>query len=258
MKNIAIITGASSGLGHEFCHQLDEGHGGPISEIWAIARNAERLKELVQTYTNIKIRPLVLDLTKDESFDELKALLEEEKPEVEWLINCAGFGTFGSFASVGDKNSAMVRLNCLALVSAITCTLPYMSAGSRIINVSSIAGLIPQVQLACYSATKAFVVELSRMLDHELKGTGIRVIAICPKFMKTRFLDKPGDTDEASRMTRIGYNDVENVAFRALKYAVLGTPVMIPSHDMRLAAFVAKHIPRKALFVFEDLLFGRN
>lgn len=256
MKFIAIVTGASSGVGREYALQLAHGKGGPLDEIWAIARTESALKELADTTDGTTIRPIPLDLSRTESFDELERLLDEEQPRVVWLVNCAGFGVFGSFSEIGSANARMCALMCDGVVEMCSRCLPHMGPGSRIINLSSIAGLIPQVELATYSACKAFVLELSRMLDHELKAAGIRVIAVCPRFMRTHFLDEPGDRGAAERMTMIGFDDVERVVARSLGYSVLDIGTYVPSHAMRLLAFLSKHIPRRALFKAEDLLFG--
>ncbi|MBR3317316.1 MAG: SDR family NAD(P)-dependent oxidoreductase [Atopobiaceae bacterium] len=258
MKNIAIVTGASSGLGKRFVSHLCEGAGGHLDEIWTIARNEEELQRLAEAHPNSFVRVIPLDLTDRTSFDELESFLEEDYC-IQWLVNCAGFGTFGDFASQNRTQlSTMVQLNCGAVVEMCSLALGHMTAGSRIINIASIAGAIPQPYLAVYSATKAFVLELSRMLDFELRGTGIHVLAVCPKFMQTRFLDKPGDADVAQAMCRIGFNDVDAVVRRSLRCALLGIPVLIPSIDMQVAAFAAKHLPRRALFALERLVFATN
>lgn len=258
MKSIAIVTGASSGVGREFVSQLCAGKGGPLDEVWAIARSKDVLDELAQHSSTPKVRSVPLDLTCADSFETLEAMLGAEDVCVQWLVNSAGFGTFGSFAAIGRQaNANMIQLNCIALVQMISTCLPYVRSGSRIINLASIAGVIPQPYLATYSASKAFVLELSRMLDHELSGTGIHVTALCPKFMRTKFLANPGDAQEASQMTRIGFEDVGRVVSKALAASVLGIPTCITSVDMHLAALAAKILPRKALFRIEDLLFGR-
>ncbi len=256
MKRIAIITGASSGVGKEFVRQFDEGKGGPLDALWIIARNKTRLAELARTCTHLPVQTFSFDLTQQTSFDELEGTLAKDDVVVEWLVNSAGFGTFGTFQDVGaEANANMVRLNCLAVVSMTSIVLPHMHAGSRIINLSSIAGAIPQVMLTTYSATKAFVLELSRMLDYELRPCGIRVSAVCPKFMRTRFLENPGDETAAEGMCRIGYEDVRKVVSKALKGALFGRNLCITSPDMRIAHALSRLLPRRVLFKLEDLLF---
>ncbi len=256
MQRVAIVTGASSGVGREFVRQLDLLKGGPLDAIWAIARSEDSLKELADSCTNVPVLPVPLDLTRDGSFSRIQEMLENQDVVVEWLINSAGFGKFGEFATVGDtQNASMVQLNCLALVRMCSIVLPHMHSGSRIINMASIAGAIPQVMLATYSATKAFVLELSRMLDHELAPCGIRVTAVCPKFMKTKFLDKPGDSQAADGMCRIGFEDVSRVVSKSLGYAIMGKATCVPSLHMKLLYAASRCMPRSVLFKLEDLLF---
>jgi short-subunit dehydrogenase len=95
------------------------------------------------------------------------------------------------------------------------------------------------------------------MLDHELASCGVRVMALCPKFMRTKFLNKPGDDDAARRMTRIGFEDVDRVVSKALRASLVGRPLCITSPDMRAAHVAAKLLPRRMLFLVEDLLFSR-
>lgn len=256
MGHIAMVTGASSGVGREFVRQLATGAGGPLDEIWAIARNQQALEELSRTFD--VVRPIPLDLTRAESFTQLESILEGEGHKVQWLVNCAGLGRFGSFGEVGlSWNARMIQVNCLALVQMCSIALAHMAPGSRIVNLASIAGPVPQPELTVYSATKAFVLELSRMLDHELSPIGIHVTAVCPKFMRTGFLDAPGDHATANRMTVIGFEDVHRVVSCAIARALLGRQLCITSPDMRASYLLAKILPRRVLFWVEDLMFRR-
>lgn len=258
MKRIAIVTGASSGVGCEFVRQFDAGRGGPLDEIWAIARTKNALDTLAQLCTTVPVRSLPLDLTDDGATVHLTELLEQEDAYVEWLVNSAGFGRFGTFTTMERSSSlGMIRLNCLALVDVISISLPHMHAGSRIVNLASIAGVVPQPELAVYSATKAFVYELSRMLDHELAPAGIHVTAVCPKFMRTRFLDSPGNAQVAERMSVIGFMDTSVVARKSIRAALHGRATCVPGLDMKAAMIAARLLPRRALFRIEDLLFRR-
>lgn len=259
MQRIAIVTGASSGVGKEFVRQFDEGKGGPLDAVWLVARNEAELAKVAGTCTHVGTSIVPCDLTAADGIDYILKTLEDADVVVEWLINSAGFGKFGDYREVGlQANADMVRLNCLAVVQMTSIVLPHMHAGSRIVNLSSIAGAIPQTMLATYSATKAFVLELSRMLDYELRSCGIHVTAVCPKFMRTKFLDEPGSADDAKGMCRIGFEDVDRVVAKALRAAVFARPVCIPSIDMRCAYAAARHMPRKLLFGLEDLLFRKH
>lgn len=255
MPSIAIVTGASSGLGRELVRRIDSGAAGPVDEIWVVARRAERLDALVRTCT-LTVRPFCLDLTDPVSFDLLEsALRETPAARVALLVNNAGAGSFGDFAGIArEKTSRMLSLLVRAPVELIYRTLPFMRPGSRILNVSSVAAFIPQPRLALYSAAKRFVLDLSRSLDAELGGAGIHVTALCPKFMRTEFLDDPGDGRAAARMTAIGFERVDRVADAALRAVRAGRALCIPSPDMKALYAVSHVAPYRAALAAERLL----
>ena len=257
MQSIAIVTGATSGVGREFVRQLDQGHGGPLNQIWLVARDATALAQ-VAAETATPTRVLALDLTLDSSYESLRDELDrEEGLVVQWLVNCAGFGRFGGLGEIGEKaNANMVRLNCLAVVECCYHALPHMVAGSRIINLSSVAALAPQPYLSVYSATKRFVLDFSRTLDHELGGSGIHVTAVCPKFMRTGFLDDPGNAEQVRRMTTIGFEPVDAVVAKALAAAIRGRATCVPSWDVKAIHVATKLLPSAWVMAGEDLLLG--
>lgn len=184
---IAMITGASSGLGREFAHQLDARR--EVDEIWAIARREERLKEL-KAVCSRPVRPLPLDLTDHGSIEKLSALLRQEQPEVLWLICAAGFGRIGLSSEIpAADNDAMINLNCRAAVDVTTAALPWMHRGSRILEICSTAGFQPMPGINVYAATKAFLQSYTKALHHELLDSGIHVTAVCPYWIKdTEFI----------------------------------------------------------------------
>ena len=255
MGAIAIVTGASSGLGREFVHLLDAGAFEGIDEIWAVARRADRLDALART-TSLPVRPFCLDLCDPMSFDLIEgALAETPGARVRLVINNAGFGTFGSFREAGRTDASRI---CALLVTApvelMYRTLPYMSAGSRIINIASVAAFTPQPGLAAYSAAKRFLLDLSRSLDAELAGVDLPITAVCPKFMKTEFLDAPGDVEVARRMTAIGFEQPGRVAARALAASRAGASLCIPSLDMKAYYAASRVLPYKVMLGLERLV----
>lgn len=255
MSTIAIVTGASSGLGREFVRQLDRGAAGHLDEIWVIARRCDRLDALVRT-CQTPVRPFCLDLREVESFDLLEGALNEAVgATVRLLVNCAGFGTFGDFALQGkDQATDMVELLMRAPVELTYRVLPFMRSGSRIINVSSVAAFTPQPRLAVYSAAKRFVLDFSRSLDAELADVDIHVTALCPKFMKTEFLNEPGDAKAAKMMTAIGFESADAVAEAALRASNAGRALCIPSCDMKAYYLATKLLPYPAIIHAEKLL----
>ncbi len=191
---IAIVTGASSGMGKEFVFQLTSYV--KVDEIWAIARREDALKAL-QTPSPVPVRAISLDLCKEESFREFAALLEQEKPDVKLLVNAAGFGKFGSFEKVSlQDDSRMIDLNCKALVMMTRITLPYMGSGSHILQLDSLSAFQPVPYITTYGATKAFVLSYSRAMNEELRPRGIRMMAMNPGWVRTEFFNHAFQTND--------------------------------------------------------------
>lgn len=198
---IAIVTGASSGLGRGYARLADERGG--YDEIWAVARRRERLEQLAGELATL-VRPLPLDLTDPASGDALEQALAEAAAqargqgqpfEVGLLVNAAGFGKFGTYADMTRaETDAMIDLNCRALVGVTQLALPYMGRGGRVIEVASSASFQPLPGLNVYAASKAFVRSYTRALRFELRGQGIRVTAVCPLWVRTEFIDVARDT----------------------------------------------------------------
>ncbi len=184
---IAIVTGASSGMGREFVRQL----GGyvTVEEIWVIARREQALAQL-QAELSVPVRPIPLDLCREESFRSFRQLLEQEQPEVKLLVNAAGFGKFGDFRNISlEDDLRMIDLNCKALVAMTRLVLPYMHPGSHILQLDSLSAFQPVPYIATYGATKSFVLSYTRATNRELKGSGIRMMAMNPGWVKTEFFD---------------------------------------------------------------------
>ena len=185
--NIAVITGASSGLGLEYAREVYKTRP-ELDEIWVIARRADRLQEL-QNELGSTVIPVAFDITDPAAVENYVSLLKEKNATVKLLINNAGFGKLGNFDELSlEENTAMVRLNCEALTAMTAATLPFMNEHSEIINTCSIASFAPNTRMAVYSSTKAYVMSLSRALRVELKPRKINVIAVCPGPMDTEFL----------------------------------------------------------------------
>ena len=182
---IAIVTGASSGMGREFVLQLNQYV--TVDEIWVIARREKALEEL-QKETPVPLRPVCLDLCADESFAAFSTLLEKEQPDVKLLVNAAGFGKFGTAVNIPvEEDCRMIDLNCKALVRMTRCVLPYMHRGSHILQLDSLSAFQPVPYITTYGATKAFVLSYSRAMNRELKKEGVRMMAMNPGWVKTEF-----------------------------------------------------------------------
>ncbi|MCD7956278.1 MAG: SDR family NAD(P)-dependent oxidoreductase [Lachnospiraceae bacterium] len=261
-KKIAIITGASSGLGREFVRQLDkkterlrekgagtenlnENPNAILDEIWVIARREERLNEL-RGQIGTPLRVIPLDLTRKESFQTIRALLEEEQPEVRYLINAAGFGKIGSWKDISIEDcDDMIDLNCRAAVDMTQLVLPFMSRGSNVLELCSTAGFQPFPYLNVYSASKAFLYRYSRALRVELLGEGIHVTAVCPYWVKdTEFIGTAQNTENSTYIRHFPLACREkNVVRHALIDVSLGLPVSTPGLVCMVHRIAAKFIP---------------
>ena len=182
-KSIAIVTGANGGLGKEFVKLLLKEEG--ISEIWAIARNKEKLNQLLNEFGD-KIRTFSMDMSNRESFAEIEKELNANDAAVKYLVNNAGFAKFCSYDDIGiDESLNMIDLNIGAVVAAGLTCIPYMEKNSHIINIASQASFFPLPYQNIYSSTKAFVRNYTRALNIELKDKEINATAVCPGWMKT-------------------------------------------------------------------------
>ena len=189
---IAIVTGASSGLGRAYARQLDRIM--KLDEIWLIARREERLQALAGEL-GCKGRVLAMDLKRRESTEVLEAMLAEEKPELAALVCAAGFGKFGRGEDMtAQETEDMVALNCRAAVEVTRVCLPYLERGGRVLEIASCAAFQPLPGMNLYAATKAFLLRYTQALRWELKGRGVKVTAVCPFWIRTEFMDVARDT----------------------------------------------------------------
>lgn len=235
---IAVVTGASSGIGTEFVKKLQKCT--EFEQIWIIARRKERLLDLELKYGE-KIVPIALDLTIADDLNKFECILKEKNPDIRLLINCAGFGRFGKYDQIAINDSMkMIDLNCKALVYMSEICIPYMTDGSKIIEVDSIAAFQPIPYLNVYGATKAFVMNYSLALDKELKSKNIRVFALCPGWTKTEFFNESGNENGA--VTKFNkWFTAEQIADYALKKINKSKKVLlIPSFYNKVQAILVK------------------
>ena len=246
---IAIITGASAGLGLEFLCQTPAIYP-DIEEYWLIARRAEKLEDAAKK-VSVKCRVIPLDLTKDESYARLNEALETEKPEVLMLINNSGCGFLGN---VGDgeleKQTAMIDLNLKGLTAVTHMVIPYIPKGGRIINVSSIASFCPNARMTVYSATKAYVNAFTFGISEELKEKGITVTAVCSGPMDTDFIYAGAIKGNSKTFEVLPYCDPKKVAHGALLAAKKGRTIHTPRAFYKLYRVIAKILPTKLMVKF--------
>ena len=237
---IAIVTGASSGMGREFVKQLS-GYV-QVDEIWAIARREDALAQLA-TEVSTPVRPVAMDLCDTESFTRLSALLSEEKPQIALLVNAAGFGKFGDYADIPmEDDLRMIDLNCKALVAVTRICLPYMEKGSHVLQLDSLSAFQPVPFITTYGATKAFVLSYTRAMNRELRSAGIRMMAMNPGWVKTEFFNHALQTNgskvqyynhlyEAADVVKTGLKDL----YKSRKdYSVHGFPIRMQVRLVKL------------------------
>ncbi len=242
--SIAIVTGASSGIGKELVRRLSD--FATVEQIWVIARREERLIELGEEL-GIPIRPLALDLAKKESLELLKTELEKANASVSVLINCAGYGKFGSYEDITPEDSlGMIDLNARALVGVTEATLPYMENGSKILQVCSISAFLPLPLMNVYSASKVFVLHYSRALSIELKARGISVTALCPGWVDTAFFATATDTKNPNAVTKYSFMQTpERVANYGLKAMKKGKLTAIVGWQNKILYVLTRILPVK-------------
>ncbi len=246
--NIAIITGASSGMGREFSKQL-AGSLSKTDEIWLLARRREPLerlaleltkevKEAAETHHDktIKIRTIAIDITDEKKLSRFAEVLMIRNAGISVLVNCAGTGIYGEFEKLSrDEVTETVRLNVLALTQLTKFCLPYMKKGSKILQVASGSAFLPQADFAVYAASKAYVYSFGRALGKELKEKGISVTVVCPGPVATPFLNHAyGRYGEMGFLKKMATAKPENVVRKALKDCRRGKAVSVYGLSMNV------------------------
>ena len=254
---IAIVTGASSGLGREFVLQLAHGEA-QLDEIWVIARRRARL-EALQKDCPLPLRILPIDLTAPDAPDRLARALARRAPRVEVLVNAAGFGRIGSYQDISRQDSAaMIRLNCEAAVEVTGLCLPYMGPGSRIVQVCSTAAFQPLPYLNVYAGTKAFLYRYGRALSVELAPRRVGVTVVCPYWIRdTEFIAVARQGEDQPYFRRFPFaSSTAFVAKTAWDDIQRGKAVSTPGWAARLIRIGAKVLPSALVMKMSRILFG--
>ena len=236
---IAVVTGASSGIGREFVLALDR--EGKYDEIWAVARREEKLIALREE-CRTPVRPVRMDLSREDAADELARRISGEQAEVSMLVNAAGFGLFGEFRSLPlDEQKDMIDLNTKSLTAVTYAILPHIPEGGRIVNLASNSSWQPVPYMAVYAATKAYVMSFSRALGMELRDRRIGVTAVAPGWIKTEFFDRAIRDDTITYYDR--FYTARQVAERAMKDIRKGKEVSILGFPVRMQVRLVKLLP---------------
>lgn len=250
--SIAIITGASSGIGESFAEKLDTEH---LTELWIIARREDRLQHLAQRLKT-PCRIFAVDLTTTNGIAQLVSAIEDDKPDIRFLINNAGFGKVGNFSDISLHDTlGMITLQVSALTEITHTAIPLMQPGSTIIMVSSVASFVPMPGFATYSAVKAFITNLGISLYRELKPQGINVTTVCPGPVKTEFGARSNFT-VTSHGTGVTASDITNLALadarRKMAFSIFGAlpklaKIAIRVLGNRVSSFIVWHYMQREM-----------
>ncbi len=248
----ALITGASAGIGREFARQL----AGRAATLLLVARRQNRLEELrtelLARRPQLRVEIRRTDLAQHDEVDELLDWTNEQRPAIDLLINNAGLGDLGAFATADpEKLGRMMLVNMVALTQLTRALLPAMIAQKRgaILNVSSSASFLPMPNFAVYAATKAYVTSFSEALRSELRGSGVDVTALCPGPVRTEFTDvaRRKDEGEARLGPALVYVSVENAVAAALRGVEARQAIVIPGVAMKIGMAIVRLTPLPVL-----------
>ena len=239
MKKIAIVTGASGGMGQVFVRELAKE---TLDEIWIIGRSEQRLLALKNEFGE-RIMPVCKDLTKNEDILSFSDLLKKQNPSVMWLVNNAGIARMAPSKEFSySEIEQTIDLNCKAPAVLINICIPFMEKGAKILNISSASAFQPVPFINLYAATKAFERSYSRALNAELKSFGITVTAVCPSWVDTDMLSKEIN---GKKVRFPGIAAPERVVKKALKDAKKGRDMSICSLYVKCQHLNVKLLPQR-------------
>jgi uncharacterized protein len=244
-KPIAVITGASSGIGEEFARQLaSRGY-----DLVLVARRGDRLTRLANTLRDVHSVECVAvetNLAKAAERDRLCDALAADKHRIEILVNNAGFGTHGFFHETDlARELELIDVNCAAPVHLSKRLLPWMLERRKghILNVASLSAFTPGPVMAMYFASKAFLLSFSEALWEECRDTGVTVTALCPGPVRTEFQTSAGLSAKA-RTSGTAPVPVERVVDDALQGLFGGKRLVIPGYQARIAVMLSRVMPK--------------
>ena len=247
--NIAVVTGASSGLGAEFARAVAEKHP-ELDEIWLIARRREKMEQLIAKLPYKHFRIFSLDLGKNEAYGELEAILYNEKPAIRILINNAGYEKSGIFAEMEETDiQTMLSVNVKGLTMVQRLCASYMHGGSYAVLTCSVSSFTPVPHQAVYSATKKYVYFFGKALRDEFRGQGINVLLLCPGNMDTEMNPK-GQGRQSQQINRLPFLNLKKLAKKSLVLAESGKAVYTPGIFYKGYRFVRKVFPSALMLHF--------
>lgn len=213
-----------------------------IDEVWAIARNEQKLSALRNEYGN-KVVPIPLDLSDCSAVEQLGAMLKEQKPTVSYLINNAGLAKMGKYNEFSlDEIDQTINVNCKAPVMLAQLCIPHMSKGSKILNIASASAFQPNPCINLYASSKAFERNYTRALNVELEGTGIAATAVCPGWIDTEMLQKEIN---GKKVRFPGLVTPRQVVTSAIKDAKRGKDMSVCSLYVKYQHLIVKLLPQR-------------
>ena len=247
MKNIIVVTGASSGMGRAFAKRIVKKE--KVDEIWVIARRLNLLEELKDEIKECEVIPLKIDLRDQTQIDIYKKRLEEEKPNIKVLGLCAGFGKFAHFEEVDMQTSIdMVDVNFKAYMIMTYLSLPYMHEYSNIMMIASDSSIQPVPYQNVYGATKAAVLSFARALNRELKYRHIHVMAVLPLWVQNDFMKTAIDPNKPLVVLKYkGVYEGDKVMEKAIKDLYTKKDKSIYGVYNKFQNFMVKLLPHKMI-----------
>ncbi|MGP6149321.1 SDR family NAD(P)-dependent oxidoreductase [Priestia flexa] len=246
-KGYALITGASGGIGRQLAyHFAEDGYS-----LVLVARSKENLEELKKELENnysISVLISIKDLSKQEEALKLYDEIKQQRITVQFLVNNAGFGLYGTFIETSWAEEAdMIDLNIKTLTYLTKLFLPEMVERNegRILNIASVASFLPGPLMAVYYATKAYVLSFTEALENELKDTNITISALCPGPTKTGFSDRANLS--SSKLFESGALHVEDVAKVGYEQFMRGKTIITPGAKFKVATMLPRFFPRKLI-----------
>lgn len=250
MARVAIITGATGGLGMEFTRVIDSYDD--IDEIWAVGRNKDKLNQLKEMYD--KVISVQADLS-DGGMEIISRKMKEENPDIRLLINNAGVGYLGFYEKMEPESVRdFCSINCTVPAELISASLPHMQEGAGILNISSASSFQPNPYLALYSASKVFLKNFSRALSVELKPRKIKVTAVCPGWIDTDMLPREKD---GKKIRYTGMISAEKVVEKALKDNKKGKDMSTPGFFSKYFRFYSKVTPTRIVMKQWTAIIGK-
>ncbi|MDF9758322.1 short-subunit dehydrogenase [Peribacillus simplex] len=246
MRKTVLITGVSGGIGKELADRFaKDGH-----DMVLVARTEGKLLELAKEYQKkygVQATVIAKDVASPGVPEEIVAELKEKGIVVDYLVNNAGFGLYGTFLETKlEQETNMIDVNVKALTVMTKLFLPDMVKRGQggVMNVASLVGFFPGPMMSVYYATKSYVLSFTEALENEVSGTGVTVTALCPGLTSTGFVDRSGMG--ASKLFQSGtIMEAGQVAEEGYRGFLRGKTLIMPGARNRFVAFIPRLMPRK-------------